>query len=181
MELLIDIRLQNSKQLFDNRDPAPFRERDLDAEAVEYLVSSVEAQHSQAPVHIVVRLMQHDAQGLAPVDIENAMRSFFRMEESMCIVKISKILRHGRTASLIGLSFLLTCVTAANLLKRVLPDEGILRSAVVEGIVIIGWVAMWKPFDLLLYDWWPVADQRKTYKRLSEARIEICYENPAAS
>jgi len=35
----IDIRVAQSRQLFDGRDPAPFRERDLDDDAVEYLVA----------------------------------------------------------------------------------------------------------------------------------------------
>jgi len=36
----IDIKVTQSRQLFDFRDPAPFRERDLDDEAVEYLLAS---------------------------------------------------------------------------------------------------------------------------------------------
>ena len=37
----IDIRLKTSRQLFDLRDPAPFRERDLDPAAVEHILSCV--------------------------------------------------------------------------------------------------------------------------------------------
>jgi hypothetical protein len=33
----IDIRLRGVQQLFDGRDPAPFRERDLDEDAVDYI------------------------------------------------------------------------------------------------------------------------------------------------
>ena len=32
----IDPNVRQSRQLFDTRDPAPFRERDLDADVVEY-------------------------------------------------------------------------------------------------------------------------------------------------
>jgi hypothetical protein len=38
----IDIRLKSSRQLFDGRDPAPFRERDLDEDAIEYIVGAVQ-------------------------------------------------------------------------------------------------------------------------------------------
>jgi len=27
---------------------------------------------------------------------------------------------------------------------------------VAEGLLILGWVAMWRPMETLLYDWWPV-------------------------
>ena len=33
-QICIDIRLRSARQLFDGRDPAPFRERDLDQNAV---------------------------------------------------------------------------------------------------------------------------------------------------
>jgi hypothetical protein len=38
----IDIKVAHARQLFDGRDPAPFRERDLDDDAVEYLVAAAE-------------------------------------------------------------------------------------------------------------------------------------------
>src|SRR5262249_8312222 len=35
----VDIRITRLEQMFDNRDPAPFRERDLDPDLVEYLLA----------------------------------------------------------------------------------------------------------------------------------------------
>ena len=32
-----------------------------------------------------------------------------------------------------------------------------------EGLLILGWVAMWKPLELLLYDWWPGLRKKRTY------------------
>ena len=40
--VIIEIGVKNSRQLFNERDPAPFRERDLDPQFVIYLVSAVE-------------------------------------------------------------------------------------------------------------------------------------------
>ena len=25
-----------------------------------------------------------------------------------------------------------------------------------EGLLIVGWVAMWRPLEVFLYDWWPI-------------------------
>ena len=36
----IDIKVRHSGQLFDGRDPAPFRERDLDEDAVDYVMGA---------------------------------------------------------------------------------------------------------------------------------------------
>lgn len=37
--IIIEVGVRNSRQLFNEREPAPFRERDLDQEFVSYLVS----------------------------------------------------------------------------------------------------------------------------------------------
>lgn len=40
--VVVELRLHTTRQLFDARDPSPFRDRDLDDDAVEYLVSATE-------------------------------------------------------------------------------------------------------------------------------------------
>jgi len=42
-----------------------------------------------------------------------------------------------------------------------------------EGLVIIGWVAMWRPLDIYLYRWWPRYRLGKIYHRLSTMPVEI--------
>jgi hypothetical protein len=51
------------------------------------------------------------------------------------------------------------------------PAREILR----EGFVITGWVAMWRPLEILLYDWWPMVDQRRQVSRLLDAPVSIRY------
>ena len=41
-----------------------------------------------------------------------------------------------------------------------------------EGLIIISWVANWKPLEIFLYDWWPVLRTRNLYRRLANATIE---------
>ena len=36
-----------------------------------------------------------------------------------------------------------------------------------------GWVANWKPIEIFLYDWWPLARRRDLYRRLAAARVEV--------
>lgn len=35
-----------------------------------------------------------------------------------------------------------------------------------------GVVANWRPLEIFLYDWWPIARQRDLYRRLSAAAVE---------
>jgi hypothetical protein len=42
-----------------------------------------------------------------------------------------------------------------------------------ESLIILGWVANWKPIEIFLYDWWPLARRRDLYRRLANASVEL--------
>jgi hypothetical protein len=42
-----------------------------------------------------------------------------------------------------------------------------------EGLLILGWVAMWRPTEALLYDWWPMTWRRGLLRRLASIPVEI--------
>lgn len=39
--------------------------------------------------------------------------------------------------------------------------------------MITGWVAMWRPLEVRLYDWWPMVRQRRLCARVLRARIAV--------
>ncbi|MGB9117640.1 MAG: hypothetical protein WCC91_20605, partial [Bradyrhizobium sp.] len=47
-----------------------------------------------------------------------------------------------------------------------------LKRLVEESFLILGWVANWRPLEIFLYDWWPIALRRDLYRGLSSATIE---------
>jgi hypothetical protein len=49
-----------------------------------------------------------------------------------------------------------------------------------EGFIIIGWVAYWRPLEIFLYDWWPLAQQRKLYRRIAAAPVAVRFDAPSA-
>jgi hypothetical protein len=34
---------------------------------------------------------------------------------------------------------------------------------------------MWKPFEVFLYDWWPIVGERRLYERLSRIKVQIIH------
>jgi hypothetical protein len=42
-----------------------------------------------------------------------------------------------------------------------------------ESLTIVGWVAMWRPLQIFLYDWWPLQRQIRLYQKLSSAHIQV--------
>jgi hypothetical protein len=50
--------------------------------------------------------------------------------------------------------------------------EAPFKRLVEESFLILGWVANWRPLEIFLYDWWPIARRRDLYRRLSKAIVE---------
>ena len=47
------------------------------------------------------------------------------------------------------------------------------REVIREGLTIAGWVAMWRPLQMYLYDWWPVRRRWKILNKLGRMKVEI--------
>jgi hypothetical protein len=72
--------------------------------------------------------------------------------------------------------FLASCLTLGSLVPIAGPSAAgnILR----EGLTICGWVAMWRPLEIYLYDWWPLLVERRRLERLSRLRVSVVVSGP---
>jgi hypothetical protein len=50
-----------------------------------------------------------------------------------------------------------------------------------ECLIIAGWVAMWRPMEVFLYDWWPIRAEARFQDRLAAMPVRIQYASPARS
>ena len=170
----IDLRVRHSRQLFDGRDPAPFRERDLDAGAVEYLLAAAQEIPLKQPLAIAVTIAEEPEPRLAPDEIVEAVRCHFLYEGEQIERRLREHVRRGRMILGVGLTVLVVFLALAEFTLS-LP-AGPLREILREGLVITGWVAMWRPLEVLLYDWWPMIDERRQVRRILNAPVSIRYE-----
>lgn len=166
----IDLKVQRTAQLFDGRDPAPFRERDLDEDAVDYLFGAAEEIGARIPLRVVVWIAEPGPEPAGEM-IRTAMASHFSWAQERLDRDMRQHFRRAQLALLLGLGVLSLFLSLAQLTLR-LPD-GPLRQVLREGLVIIGWVAMWRPLELLLYDWWPQVHQRRQLRRLHAAEVVV--------
>ncbi len=163
---VIELRMRDIAQLFNSLDPSPFLERDLDANAEEFIVSWA----AEIPMHYELKLMIHLASSPAPtINVHEAVRSYFQHRAEHKQREFSQLLWRGRLSLLVGVLFLAACLGGAELVK--LLFVGGVERIVREGLLIVGWVAMWRPLEIYLYDWWPLRTERRNLQRL--ARMEV--------
>ncbi len=79
--------------------------------------------------------------------------------------------REGRFSLLIGLAFLVLCVSLRELVRSL--DAGTLGDIAAEGLLISGWVAMWRPIHIFLYGWWPIRHLCLIHAKLTAMPVEV--------
>ncbi|HVO14237.1 MAG TPA: hypothetical protein VMV26_03445 [Alphaproteobacteria bacterium] len=167
----IEIRLSKLQQLFNSLDPSPFHEKDLDADAEEYIVGSVDEFPLQQPLKLVIHLPADQLALAESAKIQDAIHNYFdyRLEEARRRVRFQ--LREGRIALLIGLLFLFLCTSVRQLVLALGHGTG--SQMVAEGLLILGWVAMWRPLQIFLYEWWPMRHHGRVFAKLSTMPVEL--------
>lgn len=172
----IQLRIQNVGQLFHTLDPLPFRERDLDLGVEEYVVGWAGEMAAQQPIAIVVHLPKAEALGDEARHIEAAMQNYFAYRAEVLGWDLRDLFRTGRAALLIGMAVLAACMVTGKA-SAGLVGTGYFGRFYNEGLIILGWVANWRPVEIFLYDWWPIARRRRLYRRLAVATVQVVAEN----
>ena len=87
------------------------------------------------------------------------------------------LFRRGRTSLAIGLIFLVAALVLGDLAERMLAGKGFSGIAR-ESLSIGGWVAMWRPLEVFLYDWWPIRAEARLFDRLSAMTVRVVPSRP---
>lgn len=114
--------------------------------------------------------MQPDAQHL----VEAAVHHYFAYRAKLKRLELRHLLNQGRTSLVIGLAFLAACMLTSQLLRR---QPGTLSIILREGLIIAGGVAMWRPMEIFLYEWWPLRRKGHLYEKLSRMHVEVRKRN----
>ena len=166
----IELRLRDVSQLFNTLDPFPFRERDLSQEAIQYIVEWAQGLPKDRPIHIAVHVPAGDQKAVQD-DVASAIAASFAAMERTETKALRQLFRDGERAFLIAIPLLAVCFFIA---WRLAHDfEGPFARLLTESFVIIGWVLMWRPLEMCLYDWLPLVRQRSLYRRLAAAKVTV--------
>jgi hypothetical protein len=168
----IAIEVRNLMQLFNSLDPSPFHDRDLDSDAEEYIVATARDFPRHAPLTLTVHVHGVDLGGESEASVGRAIHNYFGYRAEATRRDLHYQLRQGRSSLVIGVLFLLSCMTTQQALLGV-AGVGPVVDAVREGFIIIGWVAMWHPVQVFLYGWWPIREQQRLYEKLREMPVEV--------
>ncbi len=146
--VLIEIKLTSVNQLFNSFDPAPFYEKELDDDAEDYIVDTVQdfPTKTKFMIHLYLPpplVASDEAKKIIP-----AIHNHFRYRMLVTERKYRLKVRFGRFSLLVGLSFLAIALIASQLVAAM--NMYIIAQLLSYSLLIIGWVAMWQPITVFL-------------------------------
>lgn len=169
-EGVIEMRVESLDRLFDQADPSPIGQQDLSSWAAQYILESLkEMEPAQART---LRIIVTSSAVPSEKSIESAIQSYFVRQAMLRGRSLRRLLQHGLITLAIGVIFLICFFGVSQAIAWSLGDT-VVSTLLREGSLIVGWVAMWRPLEIFLYDWWPIVGERKLLRRLSHLTVNI--------
>ncbi|MEP7242085.1 MAG: hypothetical protein ABI885_00205 [Gammaproteobacteria bacterium] len=170
----VSIHVRDLSQMLSSLDPSPFWDRDLDQNAAAFIEDEFSDKRSATAWHLHVHT--HGDAALAS-DLQTAVENYYGRMAAAARRELFEHRRMGHIALIVGIIAFAICMTARELLLRFVAG---LPQALDEGLIILGWIALWRPTEMLAYEWVPLVRKRRLYDRLAAVRVAVRSDPPAA-
>ena len=144
--------------------------RDLDPKASDYIVDWAEETPKGQPLAMLVQLNQS-----TPGDealLGDAVRDYYKRRAVAKRRELSQLFKVGRISLLIGLACLGGAVIVGEALAPLFTKDSH-GYVFKESLIIGGWVALWRPIEIFLYDWWPIRAKARLFDRLGAMHVAL--------
>jgi hypothetical protein len=170
----IDIAIDYYRDVYNEWDFAPFRNRDLDRSFMEYLEECSREIPLRAGVAITF-FMPRDIYDAGKEERSIAgLKNYFRYELLKARGRRRRYYRRFALYFLFGVAFLAGAYGARRLIGGPFP-----RNVLPEGLVIGGWVLFWEAFTIIFFRSRDVTERIGHLRRFVGARIAYVYKDRA--
>ena len=162
----IELRIQKLEQLFDTLDPAPFHDKALDRNVDAYVIESAAEYSVSTPLRVVIYAPAELAAQIT--DIARAIHAHFALATQQAERRHRRRRGVGRLALFAGLAILVLALSLRSWLKSV---SNPFAEAFSEGLMILAWVALWRPIETIGFDSWEAMQQRRLLAKLAQVPV----------
>lgn len=130
-----------------------------------------EALQSKSDSRFQLELTVPAADSHRQAEVAEAVRFHFQNRQREFAEELCALFKDGRRSLVIGLLVVALLLTLAEAIPYLWERR--LAYAVSESLIIVAWVVLWHPAELLLYAHFPVRRHRKLAGALAEARVAL--------
>lgn len=167
----LELRVHELQQLFNSLDPTPYLNKDLDHACEAFIENWALSLPHKSHLHLTVHVEQLASASEASELLSDAIHNYYSYKIELVRGELKQLLRLGRLSLAVGLGFVAACLLLAETITSLVP--GPTAKIARESLTIIGWVALWRPVQIFLYDWWPIKGRIKVFENLRFARVNV--------
>ena len=146
-----------------------YGKRMLNPDAEEAIIEEATIASSKEQIHLKIHL--HNDEISREDEIASAIHHHFTYRRKKSERQLKTIFQLGWKSLLISI-VLLGLLISLTLVINLLPEGGF-SITVREILIILGWVALWRPADFLLYEWRPFKREINLFRKLEQCKVEI--------
>ncbi len=163
----IQVRVPTVEHIFNPMDPTPLEERSLNQEVADWIEEWAEDLDKDQEITVEIYVADGRFSGREQAII-NGLHNHFEYRQWQSSRQLSKLLREGRFSLVIGIVAIAGFTSAGRLIGA---SSNPVLEVMHQGLSVLGWVSMWKPMEIFLYEWWPIRREGRACRRLSEAAV----------
>jgi len=170
----IHVKAKDIEDIFDPKDSMPFPKKGLNPDFLDYIFNLIDEHPKSEIINTEIKL-EDGLEGFQ--SYENLQRTIdrqFTREAKLLKFRLKKNFNDWKNMLIIAFLVLVICIVFAEIINN-LPLGNICK-IIETGFIIIGWVAFWRPVDLILYEWYPVSQNLEKIKRINLGKIEVIKE-----
>jgi len=170
----VNIHVRDGAQLFNSLDPSPFWDRDLDRDAATFIEEEFAEKRTANLWHLNVHIHLADGKVLAE-HLQQAVENYYGRLASSARRELRDHLRFSELTLVGGIAIFILSMGIRQILQGTFET---LPRVLDEGLIILAWLALWRPMEAVAYEWVPLYRKRRLYERLSEIRVAIRAASP---
>ena len=172
-QVQIPLNLRAIDELFEAPHLDPLNGQFHEMSGVEQLVAELLPRSIVRSVQITIHLpadrLSEDIEGRCTT----ALRGYCAARIRQIDREKDHVNRQGRRELELGLLFLAVCLLGAGWVEVMDWLPNFLGHVLGEGLVIVGWIALWHPVDLLLFERWSLIRERRCYEAMRDAELHV--------
>jgi len=169
--IIVEITIDSPYDLYDDKDPSALRARDLKPSVEDYIATCIREIPSGQKVRLDFYFYKFSSDQSEAVILEKSVREFFIYKAKVRLLDFKFKIKNGLKSVFIGLGFLFMCIFISN--SFLSTSNTIFERFFLEGLSVLGWVSLWNPVQIFLYEIWPIIASSKTLKRCSKVNMSF--------
>ena len=176
----VSVELDRLEDLFAAPQIAPFEGRFSSRTGVQQLIDAIEdagLARTAEPITVVIRTPE----GGDVAVVAAAIRGYCDERLARDASELRMLRRAGHYSLRIGIALLAGCLLISASISSMSFLPGFIRRVLGESFGIAGWVVLWRPIELLVFEPWPVRRDVRMHKRLRDASFRVVATGGAAA